>query len=77
MNTTSTIQIIQRLDKLAMPWSFDKSNNPFKDNVLWIQYSHHTCYMIELFYQRYKAGDESFRQIAIPGGYVIDFKYMM
>ena len=73
MNTTSTIQAI---DAKIMPWFFNKADNP-DSNVLWIQYNHFTCYMIEEFYQRYKDGDDSYRQIPIPGGYVIDLFFMI
>ena len=67
---------IEALDKTAVPWFFNKSDRP-DSYTLWYQYGHLTCYMIEVFYQRYKAGDQSYRQIPLPGGYVLDFKYMM
>ena len=61
MNVTSTIQGI---DSACMPWFFNMSDKPKgqfsrKDTSLWIQYDHLTCYMIELAYQKYKAGDKT------------------
>ena len=69
MNVTS---IIQYMDQTLMPWSYNSANNPDTE-VVWTQYSHFTCYTIETFYQRYKNGDQSYRQIPIQGDYVIDF----
>ena len=81
MSFSKTINIelnakIEALNKTAMPWFFNKSANPDTSSV-WQQYGHFTCYMIEVFYQRYKEGDQSYQQIGIPNGYVIDFKYMI
>ena len=59
-----------------IPWSYNASNKPDSE-ILWTQYDHFTCLMIEIFYKRYKAGDLTYQQIPIPGYYVIDFKYMM
>ena len=33
--------------------------------------------MIELFNLKYKEGDKSYQQIPIPGGYIIDLRYMV
>jgi len=32
--------------------------------------------MIELFYQKFIAGDNTYRKIPLPGGYEIDFQNM-
>ena len=59
-----------------MPWSYNSSKNPDKE-VVWTQYSHFECYMIEVFYQKYINGNKKFKLIPISGGYIINFKYMV
>jgi len=57
MNVQSTIQGI---DADCMPWFVNVADNP-DDEYLWVQYDHLTCYMIELAYKKYKAGDKTHR----------------
>ena len=60
---------------MIFPWSYNAAQNP-DNEIHWLQYDHTVCYMIELFFRRYKAGDVSYQQIPIPGLYVLDFKFM-
>jgi len=41
------------------------------------QYDDQVSFMIEYFHQLYKGGDKTCQQILVPGGYVIDLKYMV
>ena len=47
---------IENVDKRLVPWYFNKSNDS-KSDPLWEQYAQLSCYMMELFNQRYKEGD--------------------
>ena len=73
MNTISTIQSV---DKTCLPWACNRAKNPDK-NIKWVQYNHFDCFMIECYYQIYKAGDKTFKQIPIRGYFVIDFEYLV
>ena len=59
-----------------LPWQYNAAEVCDSDTS-WVQYLHLICLMIEIFYMRFKAGDISYRQIPIPGGYVIDFQFML
>jgi len=50
---------IEAVNQMTMPWSFNAAAKPDQE-ILWLQYDHTACYMIELFFRRYKAGDLSY-----------------
>ena len=59
-----------------IPWSYNAAPKA-DDTIIWTQYDHINCLMIELLFQKYINGDTSYRQIPITGYYVIDFKFMV
>ena len=63
------------LNEFNYPWSSNlaiaemnkKKEKQFEDNV---------GMLIEYFFQQFKKGNRSYQQVTIPGGFVIDLKYM-
>jgi len=49
---------IAGVDKNCIPWFCNMAENPDGDLEM-MQYDHLTCLMIEIAYQKYKAGDRS------------------
>jgi len=47
------------LDAMMIPWSYNASNKPDSE-ILWTQYDHFTCLMIELLFRRYMDGDKTY-----------------
>ena len=50
------IKPAKNIEEMMIPWYYNGSPNSDTE-ILWIQYNHFTCLMIELFFRRYMAGD--------------------